>query len=229
VEGIVEAGGLPVILPVLDPSLVEATLEGLDGLLVPGGGDIDPRRYHQDAVAPLEKVDPARDDFELPLVRAALAAGLPILGVCRGHQVVNVALGGTLVQHVSSHDDDHLADREVHEVRIAPASLLASVVGATTIGVNSLHHQAVDVAGNGLQVVARSLDGHIEAVEGLGDLRVIGVQWQPELVRDRPGHAGLFEWLVREAAATPAAPEASAGPAAEVGPIPAGRAGRAVA
>ncbi len=219
VQGVVAAGGIPVVLPVLGPELVDATLEGVDGLLVSGGGDIDPLRYGRLAGPRTDGVDSGRDAFELPLVRAALASGLPILGVGRGLQVVNVALGGTLVQHVAGHGPN--AEGPVaHEVRIGPGSLLAAVVGSTTLSVESAHHQALDLAGAGLQVVARATDGPIEAVEGLGDLRVLGVQWQPELALDRPAHAALFRWLVREAAVHPDAGLLDLVRLDEVGPVP---------
>lgn len=219
VQGVVAAGGIPVVLPVLGPELVEATLEGVDGLLVSGGGDIDPNRYGGVAGPRTEGVDGGRDAFELPLVRAALASGLPILGVGRGLQVVNVALGGTLVQHVPGHGPE--AGRPVtHDVRIAPRSLLATVVGTTALSVDSAHHQALDLAGAGLQVVGRAGDGPIEAVEGLGDLRVLGVQWQPELGLDRPANAALFRWLVGEAAVHPDAGVLDLVHLDEVGPVP---------
>lgn len=219
VQGVVAAGGIPMVLPVLGPELVDATLEGVDGLLVSGGGDIDPVRYGRLAGPRTDGVDGGRDVFELPLVRAALASGLPILGIGRGLQVVNVALGGTLVPHVAGHGP--VADGPVtHDVRIAPGSLLAAVVGATALAVESAHHQAIDLAGAGLQVVARSVDGPIEAVEGLGDMRVLGVQWQPELVLERPAHTSLFRWLVGEAAVHPDAGRLDLVRLDEVGPVP---------
>jgi gamma-glutamyl-gamma-aminobutyrate hydrolase PuuD len=123
------------------------------------------------------------------------------------------------VQHVPDHGRG--ADGPVdHDVRIAPGSLLVSVVGTTDLEVSSAHHQAVALAGAGLQVVARAADGHIEAVEGLGDLRVLGVQWQPELDHDRPAHAALFRWLVREAAVHPDAGVLDLVRLDEVGPVP---------
>jgi putative glutamine amidotransferase len=234
VDGVVDAGGVPVILPVLDPSLVDATLEGVDGLLVTGGGDIEPSRYREPAAPEVDGVDPARDDFELALVKAALESGLPILGIGRGHQLVNVALGGTLFQHVpdltaTAHQSVGSQPGAVHQVRVAAGSLLAVVVGATSIEVNSQHHQVVELAGAGLQVVARAEDGLIEAVEGLGDLRVLGVQWQPELLRGEAAQAALFTWLVREAAVPPVVDLTEPAALAEVGPRPALRPGRAVA
>lgn len=234
VDAVVGAGGVPIVLPVLDPDLVAPLLEGIDGLLLAGGGDIEPSRYHQAPAPEVDGVDPARDDFELVLAHSALEAGLPILGVGRGHQIANVALGGSLVQHVSTltdakHDVGERPDEEVHRVRIALGSLLAAVVGSTTLGVNSLHHQVVELAGAGLQVVARSDDGLIEAVEGLGDLRVLGVQWRPERMRGAREHAALFEWLVSEAAVPPVMDLTEPSALAEIGPRPSTSAGSAVA
>jgi len=226
VDGVIDAGGVPVVLPVVPPALVDATLEGIDGLLVTGGGDIEPSRYRDPAAPEVDGVDPERDDFELALVKAALESGLPILAIGRGHQLVNVALGGTLFQHVpelssTGHDLPEQGGDEVHAVRVAAGSLLAAVVGDATLGVNSTHHQAVELAGAGLQVVARSEDGLIEAVEGLGDLRVLGVQWQPELLRATEAHAALFAWLVREAGVPPVVDLTEPAALAEVGPRPA--------
>jgi putative glutamine amidotransferase len=234
VDGILAFGAVPVVLPVLDPSMVTAVLDGIDGLLITGGGDIEPSRYRQSTAPEVEGVDPARDDFELALVRAALESGLPILGIGRGHQLINVALGGTLVQHVpelsqAEHEVTDRPDEAVHHVRIASGSLLAAVVRSTSLEVNSLHHQAVELAGAGLQVVARSDDGLIEAVEGLGDLRVMGVQWQPELLRAAPAHVALFDWLVHEAAVPPVVDLTEPAALAEVGPRPASRLDQAVA
>jgi putative glutamine amidotransferase len=225
---------VPVVLPVLDPSMVAATLEAVDGLLVTGGGDIEPSRYRQPSAPEVEGVDTDRDDFELALVQAALELGLPILGIGRGLQLVNVALGGTLVQHVpalgpADHDQAEAAGETTHGVRIAAGSLLAAVVGSTRLSVNSHHHQAVELTGAGLQVVARSDDGLVEAVEGLGDLRVLGVQWQPELLRSDPAQSALFGWLVREAAVPPVVDLTEPVALAEVGPRPPARSGREVA
>jgi putative glutamine amidotransferase len=228
VDGVVAAGGVPVVLPVLDPGLVDAALAEIDGLLLTGGGDVEASGSPAGTAA--AGVDTGRDGFELALVLSALEAGLPILGVGRGHQVLNVALGGSLAAHVPaiSHDVADRIDRPVHQIRIAGGSLLAAVVGATSLGVNSLHNRAVEVAGAGLQVVARSEDGFVEAVEGLGDLRVVGVQWRPELLGDL-GAAALFRWLVRESGVPAVVDLTEPSAFGEVGPRPAPRPGRAVA
>jgi putative glutamine amidotransferase len=204
VDAVCRSGGLPLVLPVLPPEHADAAIDGLDGLLLPGGGDIDPARYGEQAVPEVYEVDPARDTWDLALVEAALARQLPVLGVCRGHQVLNVALGGRLIQHVPhltavNHQEMERFGELIHRVRVQPGSLVASVLGRTEVGVNTLHHQAVAEPGHGLRVVAWSEDdGLVEAVEHQ-DRRIIGVQWHPELLTFRPEHLALFEWLVREA------------------------------
>jgi putative glutamine amidotransferase len=204
VEAVVAAGGLPVVLPVLDPELAAATLDGLDGLLLSGGGDIDPARYGEEPVPEVYGVDERRDAFELALVDVALERNTPTLGICRGHQVLNVALGGRMLQHVGhltsvNHQERERFGEVIHTVLVEPGSLVASVLGATVVGVNTLHHQAVAEPGRGLRVVARSADDAlIEAVEH-EDRRTIGVQWHPELLQHRPQQRRLFNWLVEQA------------------------------
>ena len=205
VDAVVRAGGMPIVLPVLDRGDAESALEAADGLLLTGGGDIEPARYGAPPAPEIFGVDPKRDAFEVALVLDALRVGLPILGICRGCQVVNVAMGGSLVQHIPAvtgrnHCEKQRDCQPVHEVDITPTSLLASVLGATGIEVNSLHHQSADRIGVGLQAVARSEDGVVEGVEAVAPARLIGVQWHPELLRGDPVHERLFAWLLTEAA-----------------------------
>jgi putative glutamine amidotransferase len=161
------------------------SLDGFDGLLLMGGTDVNPGRYHQ---APHRETDPpddARDEVEIALISQALTHDLPILAICRGLQVLNVYHGGTLVQHLPS-AEKHGAERPdksapVHEIRIQQPSLLAEIAGTTTWPVNSRHHQAVDRIGSGLVVSARDAeDGVIEAVERRDKRFVLAVQWHPE-------------------------------------------------
>ncbi len=206
VDGIDRAGGLPVVLPALDPDLVAEVLAGLDGLLLTGGGDVDPARFGAEPEPETGEADARRDAWELALVGAARAAGLPILGICRGAQVLNVAYGGTLVQHLphrtsAEHDDVPRAGLEVHDVAVTAGSRLEAVVGPGVLRANTLHHQAIDVPGTGLVVSGRADDRVIEAVEA-PDERVLAVQWHPELLLDRPAHQALFGWIVAESAAT---------------------------
>jgi len=205
VSAVVRAGGLPFVLPVLEPADAPDVLSCLDGVLFTGGGDVDPARYGAVASPHVDGVDPARDAYEIALAEQAAAAGMPMLGVCRGAQVINIAFGGTLIQHLPDVSDLSHRERDrwaepVHPVRVSQDSRLAEVVERELVGVNSLHHQAVDVVGRGLRAVGWAGDGTIEAIEGLGPLRVLGVQWHPELLSAEPGHDALFGWLSREAA-----------------------------
>lgn len=202
VDAVVAAGGLPVVLPVLEPPLAAEALEGAHGLLVTGGGDIDPHRYGAEAHPEVYGVDPRRDAWELALVAAL--GGRPVLGICRGAQLLNVAAGGTLVQHLPDvtelvHRDRERDREEVHEVEVEPASRLHAVLGGLRAGVNSLHHQAVDRLGDGLAIVARADDGTVEAVEAVDGRQLLGVQWHPELLADREPHRSVFAWLVAAA------------------------------
>ncbi len=205
VDAVVHAGGIPFGLPVLEPGDVEVALMSVDGLLLSGGGDVDPTRYGALPVPGVFGLDPGRDAFEIALVLAAVRAGLPVLGICRGCQVMNVAMGGSLHQHVPALTGrDHFRKEfslvPVHEVQVIPESLLAGVVGTTKFEVNSLHHQAVDRVAAGLQAVAWSDDGIVEGIESVTPARLLGVQWHPELLRGNPSHEGLFSWLMAEAA-----------------------------
>lgn len=189
-QAVADAGGLPVLIPVC---VNEATLRGiyrrLDGLLLPGGGDVDPRYYGAPAHPQTGTPDDARDAAELLLARWAVEDDLPVFGICRGHQVLNVALGGTLIQDIPSqlqtplvHDVPKPAPRSTiaHEVEIVGHSRLARILEATRVPVNSLHHQSIERPAAGLIVTACSRDGVIEATE-LPDRRfVLTVQWHPE-------------------------------------------------
>ncbi len=188
-ELVVAAGGVPVASDVwAEPELL---LERVDALILNGGSDIAAERYGAEPLAATDAPNPRRDDFELRLARGAVARGLPVLGVCRGMQLLNVAHGGTLVQDLGAGGGvDHYVreawDRPVHEVDIEPGSRLANAFGAQRITVNSVHHQAVDELGAGLRATARAADGVIEGIEGEDGLAV-GVQWHPEFLAGRAG------------------------------------------
>jgi putative glutamine amidotransferase len=209
VDAVLHTGGLPFLLPRVDPDDVDEVVAGLDGLLLSGGGDIDPAHYGEDPSPHVAGCHPEKDAFELALARAAIDLRLPLLGICRGHQVLNVALGGTLEQHLPDiteveHRDRSRPAESIHEVVIDRASRLAMVMGTGRTGVNSLHHQAVAQPAPGLRPVAWGDDGVIEAVAGVGSRRALGVQWHPELLLGRPEHRALFDWLVQEATRHPA-------------------------
>jgi putative glutamine amidotransferase len=218
------AGGLPMTLPQLSDAIGPA-LDAVDAIVLAPGRDIEPRRYGQDPHPLLAATEPQRDEFELELVARALERDLPILGMCRGIQVLNVALGGTLAQDVSLVADAHPSDPDWtkwklveassvagspppphprHEIEIRPGSLLEGALDATTVEVNSFHHQAINVLGQGLAVTAASADGVAEAIEIPGR-PVLAVQWelQEEWRVDRR-FLRVFEWFVeasREATA----------------------------
>jgi putative glutamine amidotransferase len=194
------AGGLPFIVPTLEPSDASAVVAELDGLVLSGGGDLAPATYGSIPGAGLYGVDAERDRWELALVAAAEELGVPVLGVCRGLQVLNVAAGGSLIPNLPDRTDQaHLVtdrDREpVHPVAVAPQSLLHGLIGPHC-AVNSLHHQAADRVGAGLRAVALAPDGVIEALEDRRWGRTLGVQWHPELLTGQPEQAALWSWLI---------------------------------
>jgi len=205
-NAVLAAGAVPLVLPSLGPPDAEEVMSVLDGLLLSGGGDVAASWYGQVRAPEAYGVDTCRDAWEVALVRTARATGVPVLGVCRGAQVVNVAAGGTLVQHLPAITDhphrEYERDRElVHTVDVDPDSVLARVTGQRSFGVNSLHHQAIAEVGPGLRAVAWAPDGIIEAVESRRDHEpLLAVQWHPELLADQVPHGLLFTWLARAAA-----------------------------
>jgi putative glutamine amidotransferase len=207
---VLAAGGLPVVLlPVTTPEAIAATLDAVDGLVFTGGMDVDPRHYGEPVLNDTVKPEPDRDAFELPLLRAALARDLPLLAICRGCQVLNVAAGGSLWQDLPAQRPGRVAHRQAaardavtHAVHVAAGSLLADVVGATTLETNTFHHQAAHAVPRGLVASAFATDGTIEGLESPDHRFVLGVQWHPEhLAATRPEHARLFQALVVAAAA----------------------------
>jgi putative glutamine amidotransferase len=198
-----QAGGIPVVLPPLRPSAIGALLAKLSGLLLSGGPDLDPAAYGARGHALLGPTEPALDAFEVALARRADRQGIPILGICRGAQAINISRGGTLHQHLPDVTDGTVHHRQSvsgectsHDVTIAPDSLLASVIGAGRLGVNSFHHQAVDRLGRGLRAVAWAPDGTIEAVEAPARAFVLGVQWHAETLVAQRRERDLFRGLV---------------------------------
>ena len=189
------AGGVPVVLPPLEDGL-PTLLARLDGICLSGGPDLDPAAYGARAHEQLGPTEPALDRFELELARAADAAGLPLLGVCRGAQALNVARGGTLHQHLDGHRQTEVASRPVHPVRIAGRSRLARVVKTRATQVNSFHHQAVAELGRGLVASAWAPDGTVEAIEDRRHPFLLGVQWHAETLVDDPAQLALFRALV---------------------------------
>ena len=199
-------GGMPVVLPPLDAASVGGLLDRLDGVVLSGGPDLDPMAYGARAHPQLGPVEPPLDVFEYAVAREAISRGLPLLGVCRGTQALNVACGGSLIQHLPDAVGDTIAHRQVeapqrvtHEVAIALHSRLGRIMGTTRASVNSFHHQAVSELGAGLRVSARADDGTIEAIEMPSHPFMLGVQWHAETLVAEPAQRALFAALVRTA------------------------------
>lgn len=210
VRAVEESGGVPLLIPPLaDPASRTAIRAKLDGLLLTGGGDIDPRHYGAARIPECGEIEAERDEDELDTARWALDQEVPILGVCRGMQILNVLRGGTLYQDITTQRPDsprhdhtqHPRTWRAHEITVNPASRLAGILGATRQIVNSLHHQAVDRIGEGIEIVAWSEDGIAEAMEIPGPPFAIAVQYHPEeLFPDDEPSRRLFAAFIQAAA-----------------------------
>ena len=208
VRAIETAGGLPLVLAPGRPEDAADFLDRVDALVLSGGADVDPSAYGEERHPSVTRVHPERDAFELALAREAVARDLPTLAICRGHQLLNVASGGTLVQDIpsqvpaaSDHDPDTERWEVCHDVDVLPGTRLRAILGRDRVSVNSFHHQAVRRLGDGFVLSARGAeDGVIEAMEMPDRRFVIGVQWHPESFWDRPaGFQPLFEALLTAA------------------------------
>jgi len=203
VRAVTRAGGVPLLVP--PGAAYEETLDSVDGLIFSGGSDLDPELYGEDAHPETDGWVRERDDFELGLMQAALARDMPLLAICRGSQVLNVALGGDLEQHVPDRVETNVHKETPgvfadHDVAILPGTKLSSLVGERA-DVKSHHHQGYGELGTGLREAARAPDGTVEALEDPTRRFTLGVLWHPEEGED----LALFEALVREAAAYQAA------------------------
>ncbi len=208
VHSVVRAGGAPVLLPCMaDKEAIQAALLAADGLLLTGGGDILSLAYGEEPHPASKYQDPVRDAMEFEVTRLALDRELPVLGICRGVQLLNVALGGTLIQDVPSqvrgavkHYSQGLDTVLLHTLDIEEDSLLARVFQTTSMAVNSYHHQAVKDVGLGLRTNCQARDGVIEGIEAADGRPILGVQFHPEeLTEKHPRFQMLFDWLVVEA------------------------------
>ena len=226
VNALTAAGAVPWLIPLVDDeAAVRAIYDDLDGLFLPGGADIDPASYSEARHPLCDRSDPARDRLELTMARWAMADHRPVLGVCRGLQLMNLAAGGTLYQDLGEqmpgsikHDffpfeGNHRRDFLAHEVTLAEGSRIADILGAARVRVNSMHHQGIRDLGDGLVATATAPDGLIEGAEAADGSFFVGVQWHPEaLTESDPRTRRLFEEFV--AAATPsdrAAPHSARG------------------
>lgn len=208
-EAVSACGALPLILPPQeDAAHVSQVLSLLDGLLLAGGDDIDPSYYREETLPECGLITPIRDTWELPLCRAALAQDMPLLGICRGLQVLNVAMGGTLYQDLPSqqpascivHQQTQPPEKTTHAVSVSAGSQLYNIIGVTEIATNSHHHQAVKQIANGLLATAWSADRVIEAAERPTSHFCVAVQWHPERLWNQPhgeAHRALFAAFVQ--------------------------------
>lgn len=199
VDAIQRAGGLPLLFPPTeDISIIHATVERCDGLVLLGGGDVCPTSYGQTEHARLFGVNAALDEFEIRAIQHAVSLDIPILAICRGHQILNVALGGTLIQHLDTTDEHR---DTMHDVQLVPGSRVALAMGTHEPVVHSFHHQAIDALASSLTVTGTFRDGTIEAVEHSTARWIVGVQWHPEdTAHESAPNQGLFNELVKQAA-----------------------------
>lgn len=207
VESVRRAGGIPVLMPPGETRLQE-WFETIDGLIIAGGCDVDPKLYGGDGHEAVKLVDPERDQDEVELIHQSVETGMPLLAVCRGLQVLNVAFGGDLHAHISSAFPDAIdhrvegADNKhtplAHEVTIDPGSRLAHVMQTNRFDAPSLHHQAIDELGDGLVAIGHAPDGIIEAIDMPEHPWMLAMQWHPELASaDQAEHQRVFDALVQ--------------------------------
>jgi putative glutamine amidotransferase len=208
-NAILKAGGIPVILPATqDPEVREEYFRFIDGLMLVGGPDIDPKIYgDSEKMATVTVASPLRLDFDLSIARLALEKDLPVMGICMGCQVLNVAAGGSLYQDIEQqvpaysvrHHKKIAPYDPFHQIKIAQDSLLFRIIGKETMEVNSSHHQSVKVPGRNFKITAYSEDGVVECIENPGHRFALGIQWHPEVIHERPEQLSLFSALVSAA------------------------------
>ena len=194
-QGVIAAGGVPVFLPLsLDPAEI---IPRLDGLLMSGGADIDPKRYGAEPEPELQSIEPARDEFELKILELVYECELPVAGICRGLQILNVHAGGSLYQDVPPHSvRDKAPSTRVHDITTEKGSILEKLYGEK-LEVNSLHHQSIKTLGKHFSASATSNDGIVEGIEH-SQLPIVAVQWHPEMLDTRDSDP-IFRWLVSKA------------------------------
>jgi len=206
ISAVEHADGTPIVLPIVDDEgCISNFVDMIDGLLLSGGGDIDPSFFNEEPIPALGSIDPNRDLVEMSLSKAALEQDLPVLAICRGIQVLNVAAGGTLYQDISQHSKEILKHRQSapgwhasHTIEIESDSLMYEIFGEQTGRVNSFHHQSVRDTADGFYVSARSKDGIIEAIESREHRFMLGVQFHPEMMfQHHPEAAKIFAAFVK--------------------------------
>lgn len=202
INAVLDHGGIPCPLPPIDdPAKIADLCDSLDGLLLSGGVDVDPVHYGETVNHPTVEINPVRDAFELALFTAFFETKKPIFGICRGVQLMNVALGGSLIQHIEGHRQTPVPrDTTTHEVLLADDSRLARICGCNRLAVNSFHHQAVKHLGQGASISAITEDGVIEGIElpETAHPFFLGVQWHPEhFYQENPPISALFSSFIR--------------------------------
>ncbi|MCQ8211147.1 gamma-glutamyl-gamma-aminobutyrate hydrolase family protein [Cetobacterium somerae] len=206
-KGVIEGGGIPIIIPTTgNIEVIKEQLKLLDGLILSGGPDINPIYYGEDFKEKMGVISPERDDNEIKILEEFLKTEKPILGICRGHQLLNIYFGGTLYQDLSYFKDEVLKHRqdlypelEVHNVFIEKNSTLEKLYGES-IRTNSFHHQAVKNLGKGFKIIAKSSDGVVEAIEKIDHKFCLGIQWHPEMMvaRGNKDMVKIFKLLVEK-------------------------------
>lgn len=208
ISGVLDAGGTPVVIPPMeDAEKLRSALDLCDALLLTGGDDVNPALYGEEMLPICGDLTPERDHAEPILIRHAIEKGLPILGICRGIEILNVALGGTLYQDIAEqygrevkHPCYDIPGGDAHGMRYLPGTLLHQVMGMDGSMVNSRHHQGVKDVAPGMKVNALAPDGFIEGLEAEDGRPILAVQWHPETIYRRlTEQARIFQWLVREA------------------------------
>lgn len=206
VQAVCLAGGVPLILPIVSkPALIQQQIDLIDGLILSGGYDVCPLFYREEPSKGLEAICPERDVYEIQLLQSMRMLRKPILGICRGLQLMNVALGGTLYQDIElfrpssiQHQSKASPDAAIHSISILPNTLLHEMMSEETLLTNSFHHQAIKELSPELQANALSQDGLIEGIEGKDDQFLLGVQWHPELMIEKhPCMLKLFKGLIQ--------------------------------
>lgn len=212
VDSVIQNGGVPYIIPFNeDPDVIRTQVTNIDGLILSGGHDVDPRLYGEESLAKIGEIWPQRDTFDLSLLKEAEKSHKPVLGICRGAQLINVVHGGSLYQDISyrdqltfKHNQEHNPEIETQTVALTQGSYLAKLFKKKQISVNSFHHQLIKKVGQNLKAVARAKDGVIEAVEDKQGM-IIGVQWHPEMLHHSDSDMNiLFADLIQKTRKYPA-------------------------